>query len=301
MRWLGGYSAEDPVIVASWFHHRFTQIHPYQDGNGRVIRSLTTLILLRSDLLPLVIDRNLRTEYVKALEEADFGDLSPLASLFARLERLAILQALSIDADSEIVQEPRLTSAVIQNLAAKFGRRREEKDAQLREVNALAQGLRHRTRSLLEEALGQLEKSVSQITSADIHILEGGPDRDNAHWYKFEVIESGLESGKFINFDEAHYFIKATIRVGRERLIFVTSFHHVGRELSGIMEVTAFSQLESFEDSDDREYVSQDFFLCSLEPFVLTYKTNTEEIESSFDHWLDAAVAVALKEYGDRL
>ncbi len=246
MRCLSDYSAEDPVIVGSWFHHRFTQIHPYQDGNGRVIRALTTLILLRSDLLPLVIDRDLRTEYVKALEEADFGDLSSLASLFARLERLAIVQALSIDADAEIVQERRLTSAVIQSLAAKFSRRREAKDAQLRRVDVLAQGLRHRTRSLIEEALSQLEKSVSQITSADIHISEGGPDRGNAHWYKFEVVKSGSETGKFINFDEAHYFIKASIRVGRERLIFVTSFHHVGRELSGIMEVTAFSHLEAY-------------------------------------------------------
>ena len=70
MRWLGGYSAEDPVIVASWFHHRFTQIHPYQDGNGRVIRALTTLILLRSDLLPLVIDRDLRAH---RLQQSDGG------------------------------------------------------------------------------------------------------------------------------------------------------------------------------------------------------------------------------------
>ena len=301
MRWLGGYSAEDPVIVASWFHHRFTQIHPYQDGNGRVIRALTTLILLRSDLLPLVIDRDLRTEYVKALEDADFSNLIPLASLFARLERSAILQALSIDADAEIVQERRLTSAVIQSLAAKFSRRREAKDAQLRQVNVLAQGLQRRTRGLLEEALSQLGDSVSQITSADIHISEGGPDRGNAHWYKFEVIQSARQAGTYVNFDEAHYFIKSTIRVERERLIFVTSFHHVGRELTGIMEVTAFSQLQSFEDSDDREYVSQDFFRCSLEPFLLTYKTNAEEIELSFDQWLDAAVAVALTEYGDRL
>ena len=150
-------------------------------------------------------------------------------------------------------------------------------------MNALAQGLQHRTRSLLEEALSQLKKSVSQIASADIHISEGGPDQGNAHWYKFEVIQSARQAGTYVNFDEAHYFIKASIRVERERLIFVTSFHHVGR------------------GSDDREYVSQDFFLCSLEPFVLTCKTNAEEIESSFDHWLDAAVAVALKEYGDRL
>ena len=56
-----------------------------------------------------------------------------------------------------------------------------------------------------------------------------------------------------------------------------------------------------FEGSEDREYVSQDFFLCSVEPFVFTYKTSEIEIEESFVRWLDAAIAVAFKEYGDRL
>ncbi len=89
--------------------------------------------------------------------------------------------------------------------------------------------------------------------------------------------------------------------VEHERLIFVTSFHHVGRELSGIMEATAFAMLESLENSEDRNSVSENFFLCSLEPFVFTYKTKEDQITASFDRWLDAAIAVAIKEYGDRL
>ena len=64
----------DPIIKASWLHHRFTQIHPYQDGNGRVARALTTLTLLQSNLLPLVIDRGLRVEYIRALEVVDAND-----------------------------------------------------------------------------------------------------------------------------------------------------------------------------------------------------------------------------------
>jgi hypothetical protein len=67
------------------------------------------------------------------------------------------------------------------------------------------------------------------------------------------------------------------------------------------MEATAFAKLESFEESDDREYVSQEFFLCSLEPFVFTYRTTEGEIADSFARWLDTALAVAFKEYGDRL
>jgi len=59
--------------------------------------------------------------------------------------------------------------------------------------------------------------------------------------------------------------------------------------------------LESYEDSEDRESVSERFSLCSVEPFVFTYNTKLEEIEDAFARWLDAALAVALKEYGDRL
>ena len=139
------------------------------------------------------------------------------------------------------------------------------------------------------------------IADPDIHVTEGGPDRNNAHWYKFEVVKSGEVSGKYVNFHEAHYFVKASIRVDRERLVFVTSFHHVGRELSGIMEITAFAHLESFEDSDDRDSVSDDFTSCSVEPFVVTWKTAEADIVASFDRWLDTALAVAVKTFGDRL
>ena len=301
LAWLAQYGAEDPVIVAAWLHHGFTQIHPYQDGNGRVARALTTLVLLRSELLPLVIDRDLRVEYIKGLEAADAGDLSPLASQFARLERDAIMRALSVDADAEITYHRTPTAAVIESLTQRFRRRREAKHAELRKVNTLALALRVHARRALEQAFTQLKGPVSAVAEPQINIADGGPDRGNAHWYKFEVVKSANESGKFANFTEDHYFVKAWIRAERERLVFVTSFHHVGRELSGIMEATAFARLQSFEDSEDREYASQDFFLCSLEPFVFTHKTSEQEVAEAFARWLDAALAVAFKEYGDRL
>ena len=90
---------------------------PYTDGNGRVARTLTTLLLLRSELFPLVIDRSGRTDYIKALESADGGDLQPLVSLFVRLEKTAILQALSIDADSEESYQRSVTDAMIDALS----------------------------------------------------------------------------------------------------------------------------------------------------------------------------------------
>ncbi len=301
LAWLLEYESDDPIIVATWFHHRFTQVHPYQDGNGRLARTLTTLILLRAKLLPLVVDRDLRVEYITALESADANDLTLLASLFARLERSAILQALSVNADAEISQQRNITSAVIAGLAEKFGKRRQARFDELRHVNDVAVELRSLAHNALQNAFIQLRNAVTDVSDAEIRILDGGPDKDNSHWYKYEVNTSAKEAGKFANFTENHYFVKATIRAERERLVFVTSFHHVGRELSGIMEATAFATLESFEDSEDRKSVSENFFVCSIEPFVYTYTTKVENIKIAFDRWIDAALAVAIKEYGDRL
>jgi Fic family protein len=301
LNWLSDYSSEDPIIVAAWFHHRFTQIHPYQDGNGRVARALTTLILIRAGLLPLVLDRDLRVDYINSLELADRKQLSPLAEIFARLERNAILQALSVDADAEISHQKSLTSAVIGSLADKFGKRRVQKLAELRQVNSVALELRTRGRGLLEESFSEIDSTLREVGDPRLSINDGGPDRGNSHWYRFEVVQSAKEANKFANFAENHYFLKGSIQVNWERLIFVVSFHHVGRELTGIMEATAFSKLVSYEDSDDRETVSERFSLCSVEPFVFTNTTKVTEIGDAFRNWLDAALAVAVKEYGDQL
>ena len=293
--WLSDYDAEDPIIVCAWFHHRFIQIHPYQDGNGRLARALITLILLRKDLLPLVLERDSREEYIAALESADARNLKPLASLFARLERSAILQALSVDVDTRVSGQERLASTVIAGIADKFERRRLDRDAELRKVNSIARELRSMARPALGTSFHQLEEAIS---ADEVRFLEGGPDHENSHWYRYEVGVSAKNAGTFANLAEDHYFVKASIRAGYERFVFVISFHHVGRQLSGIMEATAFAKFESSDESEDRR---PEFFVCSREPFVFNCKTNVAGIEIFFAHWLDSALAVAIEEYGDRL
>ena len=49
-------TAVHPIIKAAWLHHRFAQIHPFADGNGRVARALTLLVLERHRYAPLVVD-----------------------------------------------------------------------------------------------------------------------------------------------------------------------------------------------------------------------------------------------------
>ena len=67
------------------------------------------------------------------------------------------------------------------------------------------------------------------------------------------------------------------------------------------MEITAFARLETFEKSEDRKIVSAEFSLCSLDPFVITWKTTKKDVTEAYRRWLDSALAVAIKDYGDRL
>jgi fido (protein-threonine AMPylation protein) len=79
-----------PVVRSAWLHHRFVCVHPFQDGNGRVARALTLLVLLRNHYAPLVVDRNQRADYLDALDEANEGDLRPLVRLFGAVQALVV-------------------------------------------------------------------------------------------------------------------------------------------------------------------------------------------------------------------
>lgn len=301
IEWFSSYSDDDPLLVGSWLHHRFTQIHPYQDGNGRVARALTTMVLLRAELIPIVIDRDLRVGYIDALESADLDDLTPLTTMFARLERDAILQAISVDADRADQQQPTLTSAVISSLADKFARRREQKPAELKRVNDVARTLRGYAQAALRTSFDHIRTTVVDVGWTDSIVQPGGSDYGNSSWYESNVINAAREAGKFANFSEGHYFIKGSIRAAEKRLVFVVSFHHIGRELSGIMEATAISKVDSYLFSEDRDFADERFSLSSTEPFVFTHQTEATQVKDAFERWLDRALAVAVKEYGDRL
>ena len=83
-------------MEAAWLHHRFAQIHPFQDGNGRVARTLSTLVFVKAGWLPLVVRDRDRSHYFDLLEIADRDDLNPLAEYFARLQREEINRGMEL-------------------------------------------------------------------------------------------------------------------------------------------------------------------------------------------------------------
>jgi Fic family protein len=51
------------------FHYRFERIHPFQDGNGRVGRLILLKECLRNNIVPFIIDEELKMFYYRGLSE----------------------------------------------------------------------------------------------------------------------------------------------------------------------------------------------------------------------------------------
>ncbi|MDO8970063.1 MAG: Fic family protein [Saprospiraceae bacterium] len=78
----------DIIVKAAIFHHRFVWIHPFFDGNGRTVRLVFNLLLMRAGFPPAIILKNDRKKYYDALNKANTGDYSKLLLLVVQaLER----------------------------------------------------------------------------------------------------------------------------------------------------------------------------------------------------------------------
>jgi Fic family protein len=106
--WLREHQMKDdlhPLILAATFHYRFVEIHPFDDGNGRMSRLLTNLLLMQYGYPPVVIKQQDRKAYYYALRQADAGDLG----LFIEYIGENLLHSLGIQlkgARGEPMEEP---------------------------------------------------------------------------------------------------------------------------------------------------------------------------------------------------
>jgi Fic family protein len=70
-----------PIVLASVLHHRFVWIHPFFDGNGRTVRLVMNLMLMRLGYPPAIILKNDRRKYYDALNKANNGSYAKLVLL----------------------------------------------------------------------------------------------------------------------------------------------------------------------------------------------------------------------------
>jgi Fic family protein len=109
-----------PVIVrATIFHHRMVWIHPFFDGNGRTVRLMFNLILMRAGYPPAIILQQDRKKYYDALNKSNQGNYEKLVLLVLQaLERSLDIYLSHLDNTNDGY---RPISSIVEELALPYG------------------------------------------------------------------------------------------------------------------------------------------------------------------------------------
>ena len=92
-------------------HQDFIQTHPFDDGNGRVVRLLINYVCLHLGWPPLIIKSDKRSEYIASLESWNDGDERPFRELMKREliwsvnKSIAAARGEDIDDDGDLDKE----------------------------------------------------------------------------------------------------------------------------------------------------------------------------------------------------
>ena len=289
------HEADDvaPEVQAAWLHHRFTQIHPFQDGNGRVARALATLVLLKAEWFPLVITDHQRDVYIDALKAADGGDLRPLVRLFAQVEKKAFVDALGAAAQAR--QDASSKDALIAAMRDTFERRRTELASEWDRAKELAEPLQDIAANKLNELAKQLESALGPSAPPG-RPFKFFADRNRAgdeksHWFRYQVVEAAKALGYFAGMSSYHAWARLVIET-EARFEILLSLHGLGQEYRGVLVGSVYIYEKDLEG--DYVYPASNIVPLTEESFQVNYKEEEEAVADRFAEWFDQAVIEGL-------
>lgn len=280
-------------IEAAWLHHRFTQIHPFQDGNGRIARALASLVLIQGGWFPLVVSRNDRPRYIDALEQADRRELKELVNLIDAVERRSFVRALSIAED--VRRETERVDQVIDAIGDMFGGR----DSHLRERFDQAKATAHSMWEIARRRFREVETSLqTRIASSGIErrvFSDDGTDGDldRRIWNRYQVVEAAIALDYFASPREYHEWTRLGLITEGGRAELLLSFHGIGQTYRGV--IGASMCFYRREEADDIEHQIVGHQTVCDEVFQINYSEEPESVERRFRVWLEAALVRGLE------
>jgi Fic family protein len=265
-----------PHIEGAWLHHAFTQIHPFQDGNGRVARALASLIFIRAGLFPLVVRRDDRATYIEALEAADDGWLLWLATLFSEFQRQRLNSAIRRAADVKPVLNFEDSVEVTRELLANLGKITPKEFLTAR---ARAEDLFEFTGDVLNRAAGRLDADIStqnvgfKFTAAKLDEVPA--------WLTVicETFDCQLASESY---SRSCLLTLVANEISRVVIVF-TALHPTFKGLIGVV---------AYFQSGNNGPIP-----LSNEMFRIDDKDSVEVVRTQYFEWLDAAMVKGLAEW----
>lgn len=288
-----------PEVEAAWLHHRFTQVHPFQDGNGRIARALASLVFIRAGWFPLVVTRDDRERYINALEDADRGDLAPLVELFVARQRKSFVDALSIAGEAAL-QDERVKDVVTSIVDLYADRLRQV--TQRREwghAKEIADRVVERGRQRFASLAGDLAAELGRF-SPDFQFVVDHETNDGARrrWFASQTLAAARELDYVPNLRAYRAWVRLDLRTDTRAEILL-SLTAVGREYRGVIGA-ALLFVRRPDEGDAEEHVI-DLATASDELFQVNYMEPPGSALDRFDTWLDRSLVRALARWRETL
>jgi hypothetical protein len=281
-----------PEVEAAWLHHRFTQIHPFQDGNGRVARCLATLVFLKAGWFPLTIRdvREERSHYLDALEKADHGDLSQLVSVFVGAQRRAFVQALGISGQVlNLTRADQVITAAREQLEQRDKGIRREWQNSKQSAGILQEAAERRLLAIA----GKLSAEMTQLLpQAHFSVESESANGTRSYYFRGQVIEVARHFGYFANTNEYHAWTRLVLRTNIQSDILI-SFHGSGYDFRGILAVSVCFFRREATEAGEREV--KGLIPLSTEFFQVNYREKEKDILPRFEGWLEDAIVKGLE------
>lgn len=217
-----------PVIISSWFHHAFSTIHPFQDGNGRLARLLASLIFIKFGFFPLTVLReDAKDVYIKSLELADTGNPQPLVSYFIDIQRTNIEKALnlkSVSAATSFDQVANILSEKLQNLKVRTVKER----LQRIETNRLS--VFQISSTILNELLHDLQNKMRG--TAHIYLTSCSPDHiTKQHYFTNQIVKFASKHNYYFNRFLPKGWFRFVFEITDQKIYqLIVTHHHFGYE-----------------------------------------------------------------------
>jgi len=282
-------------VQAAWLHHRFTQIHPFQDGNGRVARAIASLVLVKDGLFPLVVTRDDKPSYLDALEAADAGNLKPLIGLIAKLQIVQFRKATAVS--EAILSQDTDVKAILGGHLKAADKIAADKLKSLRGVFNLADSIQEDLGARLRGIAPDITSALQRVTTSGSAFVAHST-KETDHYFRAQIIENA----KF----HLHYFVDTTeyrswIALNmswsrRARLVF--TIHGIGRPFNGSLICAPFFEVR---DTDEEGQVRSSLVPVAEEGFVFFYNEKKDRLLARFISWREDVLKVMLRELTQNL
>lgn len=279
-----GHGGVAPEVEAGWIHHRFAQIHPFQDGNGRIARALATLIFLKANWLPLVVRDIDRKKYIDALETADKGNLKPLVSFFSRLQRAEFIRAIGIARDAERAAR---VETRIESIRQRLAQRRDTLEQEWKAAVSTAQEMHTFAKERLYEVAESLRTAMNDYTEFTFFVDGDENLGPRSHYFHRQIVSTARNLKYYANMRHYRSWVRLVARDGHQGNILI-AFHCIGHEFQGVLACSGTWFLRA--RSDDSGYETGGETALSDEIFQINYKEAMEDVQARFRDWLEGVI-----------